>query len=33
MLAMAKVSGRSSRARFAAYVEKLTEVIHGWEVG
>src|SRR4249920_1264073 len=27
MLAMAKVSGRSSKARFAAYVEKLTEVI------
>src|SRR3954464_16072218 len=27
MVAMAKVSGRSSRARFAAYVEKLTEVI------
>src|SRR6185369_716867 len=27
MVAMAKVSGRSSKARFAAYVEKLTEVI------
>src|SRR3954466_15001072 len=27
MVAMAKVSGRSSRARFAAYVERLTEVI------
>src|SRR4051812_41945269 len=27
MVEMAKVSGRSSRARFAAYVEKLTEVI------
>src|SRR6476646_8689002 len=27
MVAMAKVSGRSSKARFAAYVEKLTGVI------
>src|SRR5580765_8119181 len=27
MVAMAKLSGRSSKARFAAYVEKLTEVI------
>src|SRR3954452_15983060 len=27
MVSMAKVSGRRSRARFAAYVEKLTEVI------
>src|SRR6476659_1092361 len=26
-VAMAKLSGRSSKARFAAYVEKLTEVI------
>src|SRR3954451_12306017 len=27
MVAMAKLSGRSSKARFAAYVEKLTEVV------